>query len=218
MLKQLLEKKTRKRNGDHYTYYGMPAVPYLSPYEYRAGFAGGTSSPQIQPQGMWGMEGVYPQQMYPFDGNLPYQPYYDNQMYQQPSINPYFMEQFSGSMPVSAGMMENQNQNFYGFQGQEMQNQYPKQQVNPFQNPLYSKDEDFYPLQRGNTATHPYPKQNFMQKNQGNNFSSVLNQFKTQEGSIDVNKMIDTAGMMLNSMNQVSNLVKGVGSIFKVST
>ena len=57
-----------------------------------------------------------------------------------------------------------------------------------------------------------------MQKNQGGNISSVLNQFKTQEGSIDFNKMIDTAGMMLNSMNQVSNLVKGVGSIFKVTT
>ncbi len=127
------------------------------------------------------------------------------------------MEQYPGSMPVSGGMMEDQQ--FYGYPQQEMPNQYPKQQVNPFQNPLYSKDEDFYPSQQMNTAiTNPYPKQSFMQKNQGSNFSSVLNQFKTQEGSIDFNKMIDTAGMMLNSMNQVSNLVKGVGSIFKVTT
>jgi len=37
-----------------------------------------------------------------------------------------------------------------------------------------------------------------MQKNTGG-LSSVINQFKTQEGSIDFNKMIDTAGQMMNS-------------------
>ena len=45
------------------------------------------------------------------------------------------MEQYPGSMPVSGGMMEDQQ--IYGYPQQEMPNQYPKQQVNPFQNPLY---------------------------------------------------------------------------------
>ena len=215
MLKQLLEKKSRKRQGK-YTYYGMPQNSYWPSNEYRAGYTGGFPS-QIHPQGNWGMNNAYPQQMSPYEGNLSYQPYYDNQVYQQPSLNPYYMEQYPASMPVSAYAQDHQP--LYGYQGQEMTNQYPNQQVNPFQNPLYSKDEDFYPSQQGNTPiTHPYPKQSFMQKNQGSNFSSVLNQFKTQEGSIDFNKMIDTAGMMINSMNQVTNLVKGVGSIFKVTT
>ena len=216
MLKQLLEKKNRKRNGDVYTYYGMPAMPYFSPHEFRQGYAGDMPSvPPIHPQGIWPTEGVYPQQMYPYEGTMGYQPFYHNQLYQQPSVNPYFTEQFPGTMPVSAGMPDN----YYGIPQQEMLNQYPKEPVNPFQNPLYTSDEDYYPAQQANSAvTHPYPKQSFMQKNQGGNISSVLNQFKTQEGSIDFNKMIDTAGMMLNSMNQVSNLVKGVGSIFKVTT
>lgn len=219
MLKQLLDKKARKRNGDLYTYYGMPAGSYLSPPEYRTIYSGPGQavSPHVHPQGIWGAEGVQQQQMNPFEGNHAYQPYYHNQLYQQPSQNPYLMEQYPGSVPVNGGMVDNQS--FYGIPQQEMLNQYPKQQVNPFQNPLYSQDEDFHPSQQANIAiTNPYPKQSFMQKNQGNNLSSVLNQFKTQEGSIDFNKMIDTAGMMLNSMNQVSNLVKGVGSIFKVTT
>ncbi len=215
MLKQLLEKKARKRNSDLNPYYGMPAVPYMPSYDFRNIYPAGTAATQANVQGIWGPEGFQPQQMNPFEGNLAYQPYYPNQLYQQPSYNPYYMEPFPASMPVSAGIMEDQN--FYGFPQQEIPNQFPKQQVNPFQNPLYSKDEDFYPTQPA-AITNPYPKQSFMQKNQGSNISSVLNQFKTQEGSIDFNKMIDTAGMMLNSMNQVSNLVKGVGSIFKVTT
>ena len=98
-------------------------------------------------------------------------------------------------------------------------NPYPKQPSNPFQNPLYQQDEDFYPLQQPMmNVTHPYPKPSFLQKSQGNNISSVLNQFKNPEGSIDFNKMMDTTGQMLNTMNQVSNLVKGVGSIFKAGT
>ena len=214
MLKQLLEKKSRKRHGDHYTYYGMPTNPYWPTNEYRAGYPG-EYQPQIQTQGNWGMDAVYSQQMIPYEGFPAYQPYYDNQLYQQPTLNPYYMEQFSGGMPVP--YMQDQ-QTYSGYQGQEITNQYQKQQVNPFQNPLYSKDEDYLAQQANTPITHPYPKQSFMQKNQGSNFSSVLNQFKTQEGSIDFNKMIDTAGMMLNSMNQVSNLVKGVGSIFKVTT
>ncbi|WP_430755266.1 YppG family protein [Niallia circulans] len=43
-----------------------------------------------------------------------------------------------------------------------------------------------------------------------------MNSFKSQDGSLDFNKMMDTAGMMMNAMNQVTGLVKGVGGIFKV--
>ncbi|QJX62722.1 hypothetical protein HLK66_14400 [Niallia circulans] len=45
---------------------------------------------------------------------------------------------------------------------------------------------------------------------------SIMNSFKSQDGSLDFNKMMDTAGMMMNAMNQVTGLVKGVGGIFKV--
>lgn len=116
--------------------------------------------------------------------------------------------------PIPAGHLGSlPNQNIY----QPMNNLPHKQPVNPFQNPLFQQDEDFYQpphVQPDMNITHPYPKQSFMQKNTGG-LSSVINQFKTQEGSIDFNKMIDTAGQMMNSMNQVTNLVKGVGSIFK---
>ena len=55
-----------------------------------------------------------------------------------------------------------------------------------------------------------------MQKTQPSGFQSVLNQFKTQDGSVDVTKMMNTAGQMVNTFSQMSNVVKGVGGLFKL--
>jgi len=43
-----------------------------------------------------------------------------------------------------------------------------------------------------------------------------MNSFKTQDGTFDVNKMVDTAGQMMNAVTQVSSMVKGLGGMFKV--
>jgi hypothetical protein len=62
---------------------------------------------------------------------------------------------------------------------------------------------------------NPYPHQAFLPK-QPSGFQSVMNSFKSQDGNLDINKMIDTAGQMMNAVNQVSSMVKGLGGILKV--
>jgi hypothetical protein len=47
-------------------------------------------------------------------------------------------------------------------------------------------------------------------------FQSILNQFKTKDGNYDLNKMMSTAGQMMNTMNQLNGMVKQVGSFFKL--
>ncbi|TCN23086.1 YppG family protein [Mesobacillus foraminis] len=62
---------------------------------------------------------------------------------------------------------------------------------------------------------NPYPHQAFLPK-QPSGFQSVMNSFKSQDGNLDINKMIDTAGQMMNAVSQVSSMVKGLGGILKV--
>lgn len=62
---------------------------------------------------------------------------------------------------------------------------------------------------------HPYPKQNML-KRPPSGVQSILNSFKTQDGTIDFHKMMNTAGQMVNAVSQASALVKGLGGLFKV--
>jgi len=61
---------------------------------------------------------------------------------------------------------------------------------------------------------NPYPKQSFIPK-QPSGVQSIMNSFKAQDGSLDLNKMVDTAGQMMSAVTQVSSMVKGIGGIFK---
>lgn len=45
---------------------------------------------------------------------------------------------------------------------------------------------------------------------------SVMDQFKSDNGSIDFNKMVGTTSQLASAINQVSGLVKGVSGMFKV--
>lgn len=60
---------------------------------------------------------------------------------------------------------------------------------------------------------HPYPKPHIPQKPLVTN--SFLSSFKNKDGTINMNKMLDTAGLMLNAVSQVSSLIKGIGGVFK---
>ncbi|WP_257391419.1 YppG family protein [Cytobacillus gottheilii] len=88
-----------------------------------------------------------------------------------------------------------------------------------FQNPLDLPQENSYQNQnyhmQQNPYQNPYPKQSFIQK-KPSGVQSIMNSFKGQDGSLDFNKMMDTAGQMMNAVSQVSNMVKGVGGMFKV--
>ena len=89
-----------------------------------------------------------------------------------------------------------------------------------FQNPLFSPDGNGTQhtqstIQNQQPYFHPYPKASFLAK-QPTGVKTVLNSFKSQDGTLDINKMVDTAGQMMNAVNQVSSVVKGIGGIFKV--
>ncbi|MEK4969501.1 YppG family protein [Cytobacillus sp. FSL R7-0696] len=96
---------------------------------------------------------------------------------------------------------------------------YPLQDSpNYFHNPLEPNEQPVnksYNMQSQYNTMNPYPKQSFVAK-QPNNVQSIMNSFKSQDGSLDFNKMMDTAGQMMNAVNQVSSMVKGVGGFFKV--
>ncbi|MFB7639811.1 YppG family protein [Peribacillus butanolivorans] len=96
---------------------------------------------------------------------------------------------------------------------QPYQQQHQPQAFSPFDNPLQPAKR---PPHNQQQAHNPYPKQQFMQKQQPSGIKSVMNQFKTQDGSMDITKMMNTAGQMMNTVSQVSSMVKGVGGFFKV--
>lgn len=86
-----------------------------------------------------------------------------------------------------------------------------------FQNPLEPKDPYAQQMQMPNHAMNynPYPKPNVVPRPNGG-IGSIMNSFKGQDGNIDLNKMVNTAGQMMNAVSQVSAMVKGLGGMFKV--
>ncbi|MFZ7943076.1 YppG family protein [Neobacillus sp. 19] len=141
---------------------------------------------------------------------MPYQSqsqYYDWMAIQQQ--NPYYpqgMQQYAQSLQP-------------GFASQNVS--YPNQQYTQkdsqflFQNPLQPKDQPqpYMPM-NGYPMMNPYPKHSVIPKQPGG-MQSLMNSFKSQDGSVDFNKMVNTAGTMVNAVNQVSSLVKGFGGFFK---
>lgn len=147
----------------------------------------------------------YPQQ--------PYNPYVNGMPTNQAAfVSPYY------SNPMAHAPMEpNWHGGGYVPYGYEQ-----KQNISQllFENPLQSQQDNsygggYYP-NVPNQSMNPYPQQAYLPKQPGG-FQSVMNSFKNQEGNLDLNKMIDTAGQMMNAVNQVSSMVKGLGGFFKAS-
>lgn len=135
--------------------------------------------------------------------NQGWQPY--GQMYQSQQQYPYG-QMNTGQYPPPQGEVPF---------GQEQT--YPVESI--LQNPLQPKKNQggMNPyMGYTNPYMHPYPKQGMGGNRPPSGINSFMNSFKQQDGSLDFNKMIDTAGQMMNAVNQVSGLVKGLGGIFKV--
>lgn len=112
-------------------------------------------------------------------------------------------------------------QSVQGFQQMPMYQQHsnPSYAQSVFQNPLmqpknHSTQKQQMNASNGQPYMNPYPKASFLTK-PPSGMKSVLNSFKSQDGSIDINKMVDTAGQMVNAVSQVSSVVKGFGGMFK---
>ncbi|WP_246234515.1 YppG family protein [Bacillus aquiflavi] len=129
--------------------------------------------------------------------------------YSQQMANPYYYNHEQGFHPHL------QNYDPY-YQGMSSHSHHAQ---SLFQNPLQPNDEKdpfHYQQMEGYQNLNPYPQHNMIQKQPGG-LNSIVNSFKSQDGTIDFNKMMNTAGSMMNAVNQVSSLVKGFSSIFKAS-
>ncbi|KOP83199.1 YppG family protein [Cytobacillus solani] len=147
----------------------------------------------------WGSS--YSQQTVPYNQMPPhgYNPY----PISHPSVNPYH-----GAAPYHN----------YGIQPYGQQKQ-PNDIQSIFQNPLEPEPDSNFTNSKQqysvNPYMNPYPKQSFIAK-QPSGVKSIMNSFKGQDGTLDINKMVDTAGSMMNAVSQVSSMVKGLGGIIKV--
>lgn len=111
-------------------------------------------------------------------------------MYNMYPFEPYYGTQPNYFQPFQLSFMNGMNQpTFYP----------PQSPIVPQMNPY-----TMYP------ATN---KQNYKKQSKGQ-AAGVMSQFKTADGNYDINKMMNTAGQMMNAMNQVTGLVKQVGGFF----
>lgn len=139
--------------------------------------------------------------------------------YQNPPVN-YNWNNYQN--PYNPQVFQPMGQNYQpGFATQNVpfqnQNYSQKDSQFLFHNPLQPQEDMYqqYQAMNGYPMMNPYPKQSVMTKQPGG-MQSFMNSFKSQDGSVDFNKMINTAGQMMNAVNQVSSLVKGFGGLFKV--
>lgn len=61
----------------------------------------------------------------------------------------------------------------------------------------------------------PYPKPGPLSAQPAPGIQSLMAQFKTQDGTYDINKMMNTMGQMINTVNQMNGMIKGLISTFK---
>lgn len=167
--------------------------PYYAPYQSNMSY-----STDIRQQPM-------PQQMIHAQSQPLWNQTQMNQSY--PNNYPYYAVQYGGMYPPQQQQVDTY-QSHYSAQDNP----------NYFHNPLEPNEQPVnkaYGMQTQFQSMNPYPKQSFVAK-QPSNVQSIMNSFKSQDGSLDFNKMMDTAGQMMNAVNQMSSVVKGVGGFFKV--
>lgn len=178
--------------------------------------------------GMNGQHYMRQQPIHDYQGSSgQWNPYYApyGVTFQQPYPGQYPMKDAQPNFVPNPYLMQDAQSSYspnpYPLQGYES-HYYPAQaSQNPsiFQNPLESEDYGTNSKQQQPVPPYPYmnpyPKQSFIPK-QPSGVQTIMNSFKAQDGSLDLNKMVDTAGQMMNAVTQVSSMVKGLGGIFKV--
>lgn len=88
-----------------------------------------------------------------------------------------------------------------------------------FHNPLQPEEDKGFSLSQYGIGPQPPPVPNqqpgYFPKPPSGQLGMILNSFKSQSGTLDINKMVDTAGQMMNALTQLSNMAKGIGGLFK---
>ncbi|GGE56665.1 hypothetical protein GCM10007140_03730 [Priestia taiwanensis] len=128
--------------------------------------------------------------------------------YQQPEVQPSPYQQQAYAQE-GHGMMHDQQSN-----GKNPFHVYmPQEQSVPF----FPPDGPNFQALGGMGPQFPYPVQpNQNGKKEPSQFQNMLAQFKASDGNYDINKMMNTAGTVMNTMNQLSGMVKQVGAFFSV--
>jgi hypothetical protein len=141
--------------------------------------------------------------------------------------NKEILNQNGMNMFSNQGIPSQNFQGIPGFQGFPFQQNGIMSQTG-FQNGMQPNGENgmsMFPVQAGmpqgmnmfpqTPFMNPYPTQNQNNKPQSSQVQSFMNQFKGQDGNVDMKKMMDTAGQMMNTVNQLNNMVKGIAATFK---
>ncbi|RDU36584.1 hypothetical protein DRW41_12675 [Neobacillus piezotolerans] len=122
---------------------------------------------------------------------------------------PYYQGGYHPASPYPAAGAYGQQQGYYGDQGSHFLFQNPLEAGgSEMQQPPQTGFNPYFPM-------NPYPK-NHLQPKQPGAMNSVLSSFKSQDGSLDITKMVNTAGQAINAVSQASALLKGLGGVFKV--
>ncbi|MCQ6273920.1 YppG family protein [Bacillus sp. V3B] len=136
-----------------------------------------------------------------------------------PYMNPYFMQNNQPIQGMNPYLFQQEDQGYHQQQPMSQSSTNKPYSQTIFQNPLHSSEESYSQKQQhiqpnSYPYMNPYPKGSFITK-PPSGMKTVLNSFKSQDGSLDINKMVDTAGQMMNAVSQVSSVVKGFGGMFK---
>ncbi|WP_027408529.1 YppG family protein [Anoxybacteroides tepidamans] len=87
-------------------------------------------------------------------------------------------------------------------------------QLNPYQ-PLQQWPTQHTAHAGATTYSTPYPKPNPVLAPPPSGIQSIMAQFKSSDGTYDINKMMNTMGQMINTVNQVGGVLKGLVGAFK---
>lgn len=137
-----------------------------------------------------------------------------------PYMNLYFTQNNQPIQGINPYLFQQENQGYHQQQPMFQPSTNTPYSQTIFQNPLHPPEESYAQKQQfiqpnSYPYMNPYPKGSFITK-PPSGMKTVLNSFKSQDGSLDINKMVDTAGQMINAVSQVSSVVKGFGGMFKV--
>lgn len=105
-------------------------------------------------------------------------------------------------LPFGSGFIGPYNPNPFSFNMMKM-TQIPIPNIHP--NMFYPKLNQ-YPI----FSQNQYPMFNSFPLGQ-----SIFSQFKTKDGKIDFNKILNTSGQMIGAFNQIQSIVKGISQTFK---
>ncbi|MGM9987475.1 MAG: YppG family protein [Bacillaceae bacterium] len=132
------------------------------------------------------------------------------------TMESYYGQQYTYPLPYPVQSQEEGygSQSYYSHSQQSYGNDYYPQSSMPHSNYGWNISEmPKGPMPQYGPFT-PYPQSTKNQQKQPSTVGNFLSQFKNTNGDIDVNKMMNTAGTMMNAFSQLGGLAKQVGGFF----